>query len=350
MVSKNIMKKIDTRKIGEKAQQQLRYIAVRRRIEGISAIEIAKSLDVHASSVRKWWRIYKEEGSAGLILKKRGAKPGTNLKLNFNQLKILKDSIIDHSPSEFKIRYLLWTRKTIKFLIFKMWNINIPLRTISDYMKRLGFTPQKPLKRAYQQNPKAVKKWIDSDYPKIYEKSKIEKANIHWVDETGIRSDCNFGRSYSQKGKTPTIITNGKKIKISLVSSITNQGEMSFMAYEKTMNSQKFIEFLESLIKSSKKKVFVISDNLKVHHSKIVKEWANLNKEFIELFYLPSYAPDLNPDEYLNQNLKKIFYSGFPVRNINQLKRQVLRYMKKSQRSKVFIKSLFKHKKVKYAA
>ena len=115
------MGKIDTREIGEKAQQQLRYIAVRRRIEGIPAIEIAKLLDVHVSSVRKWWRIYKKEGVAGLVFKKRGAKPGTNLKLNFNQLKSLKDSIIDHSPSEFKIRHLLWTRKTIKFLIFKMW-------------------------------------------------------------------------------------------------------------------------------------------------------------------------------------------------------------------------------------
>ncbi len=343
------MKKIDARKIGKDAQLQLRGLAVRRRIEGKSALEIAKILDIHPSSVRKWWRIYKRHGASGLALKKRGAKPGINSKLSLDQLIILKESIIDKSPNKFKIPHLLWTRKTIKFLIFKLWNIHIALRTISDYMKRLGFSPQKPLKRAYQQNPKAVKKWIEYDYPKIFQKSKVENAKIYWLDETGIKSDCNFGRSYSQKGKTPTITINGKKIKISLVSSITNQGEMSFMVYEKTMNSQKFIEFLESLIKTSKKKVFAISDNLKVHHSKIVKEWVTLNKEFIELFYLPSYSPDINPDEYLNQNLKKIFYSGFPVRNINQLKRQVIRYMKKAQRTKGFIKSLFKHKKVKYA-
>lgn len=350
MISKDIMKKIDTRKIGKEAQQQLRYIAVRRLNEGKSASEISEALDVHASSVRKWWRLYKKYGISGLILKKRGAKPGTNLKLNFDQLKILKESIINKSPNKFKIPHLLWTRKTIKFLIFKLWNIHIPLRTISDYMKRLGFTPQKPLKRAYQQNPKAVKKWIDYDYPQIYKKSKIENAKIYWLDETGIKSDCNFGRSYSPKGKTPAIVINGKKIKISLVSAITNQGEMSFMIYEKTMNSQRFIEFLEFLTKTSEKKIFAIADNLKVHQSKIVKEWLKLNKKSIELFYLPSYSPDINPDEYLNQNLKKIFYSGFPIRNIKQLKKQVTRYMKKSQKSKLFIKSLFKHKKVKYAA
>ena len=333
------MKKTDARKIGKGAQQQLRSIAVRQRVEGKSASEIAKMLDLHPSSVRKWWRLYNKYGTSGLALKKRGAKPGTNSKLTLQQLRILKESIIDKSPNKFKIPHLLWTRKTIKSLIFKLWNIHIALRTISDYMKKLGFSPQKPLKRAYQQNPKAVQKWIEHDYPQIY-----------WIDETGIRSDCNFGRSYSQKCKTPAIVINGKKIKISLVSAISNQGKLSFMIYERSMNSQQFIEFLEFLIKSSQRKVFAIADNLKVHHSKIVKEWLKLNKKSIELFYLPSYSPDINPDEYLNQNLKKMFYSGFPIRNINQLKRQTNLCMKKFQKSKLFIKSLFKHKMVKYAS
>ena len=192
--------------------------------------------------------------------------------------------------------------------------VELPLRTITDYLKRWGFTPQKPAKRAYEQNPKAVQQWLDSAYPEIVARAKQEKAEIHWGDETGVQSDAYNTKGFSPKGKTPVIRLNAKKSSLNMVSAITNQGKVRFMLYQETMTTQVFIKFLSRLVKDAKRKVFLILDNHRVHHSKIVKEWLEQHKGQIELFFLPSYSPELNPDEYLNGNLKQKIRSGMPAR------------------------------------
>jgi transposase len=135
--------------------------------------------------------------------------------------------------------------------------------------------------------------------------AKEQAAEIHWGDECGVRNQCQHGRSYAPKGKTPVKMGMSKRFSVNMISSITNQGKVQFMIYSDSMNADKFIEFLEHLTKSSEKKIFLIVDNLRVHHSKIVTEWVLKNKENIALFYLPSYSPERNPDEYLNCDLKQ---------------------------------------------
>ncbi|KAF0185740.1 MAG: transposase, partial [Nitrospirae bacterium] len=142
-----------------------------------------------------------------------------------------------------------------------------------------------------------------------------ESAEINWCDETGIRNDEKRAKGYAPKGKTPTIRLNANRTSMSMVSAITNQGKVRFMVYKEAMNAALMIRFMKRLIKDTGRKVFLIVDNLKTHHSRIVKQWLQENKEQIEVFYLPSYSPELNPDEYLNCDLKYGVHSGVPARN-----------------------------------
>jgi transposase len=344
------MKKIDTRSLKPEAQQQLRNQAARLFKKKWRNKDIAEALGVSYVTVSKWKSVYREKGSKGLKLEKRGRPFGALRTLTPDQEKEVRKAITDKCPDQLKLPFALWTRKAVQQLIFGMWSIKMPIRTVGEYLKRWNFTPQKPLKKAYEQNPKAVKKWLDEDYPEIAAKAKKENAEIHWGDETGIANNCQHGRSYSPRGKTPAIRLPAKKERINLISSITNQGKVRFMIYDGTMNAQTLIKFFERLIKDAGRKVYLILDNLRVHHSKIVKKWLLDHKDQIELFYLPSYSPELNPDEYLNCDLKDGVHSKVAARTKKNLKKMTLSHMRKLQKSAQRVKKYFKHPKIAYAA
>ena len=252
------MEKTDTRKLKLEALQQLRHQAIRLRKKGMTYKAISEVIDVHYSTICGWWKSYEKEGVKGIRLKTRGRKHGTQRTLNPEQEKELQKIIEDKEPDQLKLPFALWTRRAIQQIIKKLYRIDMPIRTIGEYLKRWGFTPQKPLKRAYEQNPEAVKQWVEEEYPKITEKAKKEDAEIHWGDETGLRNDSQHGRSYAPRGKTPAIRLCAKRERINLISSITNQGKVRFMVYQDTMNSQTLIKFLKRLIKDADKKVFLI--------------------------------------------------------------------------------------------
>jgi len=226
----------------------------------------------------------------------------------------------------------------------------MPLRTLTDYLKRWGFSCQKPAKRAYEQQSAAVKQWLDETYPSIATQAKAEKADIYWGDETGIENTAYQDRGFSPKGKTPVVRLNAKKSRINMISAISNQGQARFMFYKESMNADTLIEFMGRLTKDSSKKVYLVLDNLKVHHGKLVQAWLDKHKDAIEVFYLPSYSPELNPDEYLNGDLKRHVHTGMPPRNEKALEDKAREYMMKIQRKLEHIKSFFKVKHAAYAA
>ncbi len=188
------MKKIDARKLSRDAQQQNRFLAIQLRKKGMSSLIAGETIGVHSSSIRKWWSIYQKKGYEGLILKTRGVKLGSNRKLNLEQIQILNQIIRDKTPDDMKLNFCLWTRRAIQILINNLWNIFISLRTAGSYMKLLGFTPQKAIRRAYEQNPKLIRKWLDKEYPDIAKKARKSNAEIQWVDETGLNSNSNYLR------------------------------------------------------------------------------------------------------------------------------------------------------------
>jgi len=344
------MEKTDTRRLKPEVLQQLRHQAIRLRKKGMKDKAISEVIDVHHTTICGWWKAYEREGTKGIRLKTRGRKHGAKRTLSPEQEKELQKIIEDKEPDQLKLPFALWTRRAVIQIIKKLYRIDMPLRTVGEYLKRWGFTPQKPLKRAYEQNPEAVKKWLDEEYPKIASQAKKEGAEIHWGDETGLRNDSQHGRSYSPRGKTPVIRLCAKRERINLISSITNQGKVRFMVYQDTMNSQTLIKFLKRLIKDADKKVFLVLDNLRVHHSKLVKEWLKEHEKEIELFFLPSYSPELNPDEYLNCDLKAGVHSGAPARKKADLKKKTISHLRMLQKKPQRVMKYFKHPKILYAA
>jgi len=344
------METIDLRKASKEEKEAIRIRAIRMYKKNLQQMQIALLLGVHRNSIRNWILSYNEKGNKGLKEVKRGRKKGGGKLLNKHQEKEIQKMIVDKMPDQLKLPYALWTRKAIVDLIKRTYNIKVAIRTMGDYLNQWGFTPQKPKKKAYEQNDKAVKEWLQKEYPSIVKKAKAENAEIHWGDETGIRNTSQYGRSYAPKGKTPVRKTMAKRISLNMISTVTNQGKVRFMTYEGTMNAQRFIVFLKRLIKGSNRKIYLILDNLKVHHSKLVKAWVEKNTDEIELFYLPSYSPEINPDEYLNNDLKSGIGLKPTPKNRKQMKSNVKSHMIFLQKNPKRVARFFHHKSIKYAA
>ncbi len=344
------MRKIDGRKLSTEAQQQMRYTAVELCRGGDTYASVSRTLGVVPSSVRKWDRLYKQGGYDSLIIRKRGVKPGINSKLHLEQIRTLGKVLVENTPDQIGLNFVLWTRQAIQNLILKLWNVTVCLVTVGRYMRRLSFTPQKPIKRAYEQDPKAVTKWLNETYPMVAKTALEQEAEIHWLDETKLSNYSNYLRGYSPKGKTPIIRMKSKRLALNIISSISKLGKMRFMTYKHSLNTKTLITFANRLCKDIHKKVFIILDNLAVHHSKKFMHWLDEHKNRIKVFYLPTYSPELNPDERLNRNLKTHFHSGLTAKDEKELKNKILSYMKSIQKTPSRIFNYFSSKDVRYAA
>ncbi len=342
---------IDARSLSAEAQEEKRKLAIRlREDEKLSYPKIGKLLGVHPLTVGHWIRAYKAKGLAGIVAKKQGRPKHSGRSLSQQQEKYIQSLIANKTPEQLSLKFALWTRATVGQLIKDKLGIQLAPSTVGKYLRAWGFTQQKPLKKAYEQNPKAVKQWLDKTYPKVVERAKREDADIHWGDETGLRNDCQHERGYAPKGKTPVIRLNVNRCKINMISSVTNQGKVRFKLFNGSMNADILIDFMRCLIRDSEKKIFLILDNLRVHHSKKVTVWAEKHKDKIVLFYLPAYSPELNPDEYLNCDLKAGVHSGLPARNQQELEKKTRSHMRLLQRRPHRVRKYFQHKSIKYAA
>lgn len=342
--------KEDARKLPPSAQEEKRKLAIKLWKKGHQIKDAAETVGVSSQAVSGWVKRYKAEGASALKARKRGIKLGMGRHLTEAQEARVRKLIMDKTPDQMKLDYALWTRKAVMELIKQETGLDMPIRTVGEYLNRWGFTPQKPVKRAYEQNPKAVQRWLDDDYPEIKSRAKAEKAEIYWGDETGMRNDSQHERGYAPKGKTPVIRLNANRTSTNMISAITNQGKVRFKVFDGTMNADILIDFCKRLIKSARRKVFLILDNLRVHHAKVFKAWLAEHGEDIEVFYLPSYSPELNPDEYLNCDLKAGVHSGKPARSKPQLKKKVISHMRKLQKMPARVAKYFQHEKIQYAA
>ena len=344
------MEKTDTRKLKPEVQQELRNQAIRLRKSGMAYKQIGEIVGVHPTNVCKWWKAYEQGGHKAVKHKKRGRRKGACRTLLEDQERELQRAIKDRCPDQLKLPFSLWTRIAVQQLVKQLYSIQMPIRTVGEYLKRWGYTPQKPLSRAYEKNPKAVKQWLDESYPAIAEKAQTEGAEIHWGDETGLLNNAYYHRSYAPAGKTPVVQLPAKRERISMISTVTNQGKVRFMLYEDAMNAKTLIRFMSRLVKDADRKVFLILDNLRTHHSKPVQEWLESHEHEIEVFFLPSYSPELNPDEYLNRDLKLNVHKGKPARTKQQLKRKTIGHLRKLQKLPKRIMKYFKDPNIAYAA
>jgi len=323
---------------------------VRLRQKGMGTKEISEITGISVPHISTIWQKFQRGGLNAIKPGVRGRRHGDQRQLSSDQEKAIQKLLVDKTPDQLKLHFALWSRDAVRLAIKQQFGMELPLRTITDYLKRWGFTPQKPAKRAYEQNPKAVQQWLETTYPAITAKAKQEKAEIHWGDETGVQNDAYNARGFAPKGKTPIVRLNATKSRINMISSITNRGKVRFMLYGETMTSQVLIKFMSRLVKDAPSKVFLILDNLRVHHSKDVKAWLEENKEKIEVFYLPSYSPELNPDEYLNADLKQRIRSGRLSRSETDLRKKTRSFMRTIQNRPQHVKNYFKHPIIAYAS
>jgi len=344
------MNTIDARTLNQQTQYELRKQVVRLREKGLDNKTISEIVGLSQCHISTICKKYERGGLDAIKPGLRGRRHGAQRELTAEQEVGIQKLLVDKTPDQLKLSFALWTRDAVRLAIKQIYGRDLPLRTISDYLKRWGFTPQKPTKRAYEQNPKLVAQWHETVYPEIQARAKQEKAEIHWGDETGIQNDADNTKGFAPKGKMPVVRINATKSRVNMISSITNRGKVRFMLYQENLTSQILIKFMSRLVKSADRKVFLILDNLRVHHSKAVKAWLEEHEEEIAVFYLPSYSPELNPDEYLNGDLKQCIRSGLPARSEKALTKKTRSFMRKLQNRPKHVSNYFKHPKIAYAA
>lgn len=295
--------KPDARKLSPAAQEDLRRRVVHAIVDqGMSQAQAVRTFQVGRTSVYNWLKAHRKGGIIALRARKRGPKRSSRLK--GHQAATTVRLIEDRHPEQLRLPFSLWTREAVGDLIRERFGIDLSVWTVGRYLKRWGFTPQKPLRRAYERDPVAAKRWMETDYPAIAKRAKAEKGLVYWGDEMGMRSDHQVGRSYGRKGKTPVIPGTGQRFGCNMISALTNQGQLSWMVFRRRFTTKVFLEFLRRLVKHAGRKVFLVLDGHPVHRSRAAKTWVAKRSGQIELFYLPGYSPDLNPDELLNHDVK----------------------------------------------
>lgn len=313
--------------------------------------EIAKALGVAHGTVRGWSSKAKKNAASLKKQRRRGRHKGQGKALNKAQERQIICIIRDKDPKQMKLPFYLWSIGAVMTLVQKKCGVTLSESSIRNYLKAWGFTIQRPATRYSSRNDVVVQRWLVEEYPRIAAEAERVGAEIHWLDETGVNNQAVYQRGYALRGNTPVTSKPAKRERISLISTVTNRGKMRFSLYEGALEKRRLIGFLEKLLLEVTHHVFVIMDNLPVHKSKEVRAFAEQNKDRITLFYLPPYAPDLNPDEYLNNDLKQNVHriSGLP-KTKQTLKSNVTAYMRHIQKSPDKIKSYFQAKQTAYAA
>jgi transposase len=344
------MKKQETKKRGNQESQEstrIRVVEYLKKKLGTQK-EASVIFGIEERSINRIWAKYKSKGKRVLQNKKRGVREGK--KLNALQATEIKKAIKNKLPDQLKLPFGLWTRDAVKQLLIDKYAVTLSRWQIGRYLKSWGYTPQKPISKAFEQKPEKVKQWLKKEFPAIKKRAKRENAVIYFGDETGMRSDHQSGRSYAPKGETPVIKRTGQRFSLNMISAISNKGYLQFMILDGRFNSAVFETFLAQMIKYSRQKIFFITDGHPAHKTKTLNVWLEENKNRIEVFFLPPYSPELNPQEYVNQDVKtNIIGKKRPI-NKEQMRNNVENFMTNRKKNKTQVQKYFHEKHVLYAA
>src|ERR687884_20578 len=340
----------DFRKLTPATQAELRRVAVAMVRAGRTRIEAAEAVGVNRRFVGRWVQAAEQGGEAALAGRRRGRRRGEQKALSAAQEEGLRSLIARGCPDRFGLSFALWTRQAVRALIARESGVWLSLSVVGRYLRAWGFTAQQPIRRASERREGAVRAWLQNTYPAIARKAKAQGCEIQWADETGLSSRANYGRSFAPRGHTPVIRRPGKRFSCSMISSLTNQGKLRFMIYEGALKAPIFLDFLRRLIREVARKRFVIVDNLPVHRARRVTAWVQNHADQIELCYLPSYAPEHNPDEFLNNDLKQAMARRRTPRDKAALKSGLTSYMRRLQQCPAKVRTFFQAPTVRYAA
>jgi transposase len=338
----------DARNLSPVELTALRERAVKAVLDGRSRVEMAELLGVSRQTIGQWVSEYQRRGVDSLVYRQRGRPAGGRLKPK--QAAVIAKLVVDRLPDQLKLPFVLWSRDAVSQLIEQRFNLRLSVSTVGRLLRSWNMTPQKPARRAWEQNPEAVKEWLADRYPKVKAEAKAAGATLLWGDEMGIRSDDQVGRTYGLRGQTPVVPVSGNRFGCNMISAISNLGQMYFKVFTERFTTKVFIDFLKRLVLQIDRPIYLIIDGHPVHRSNAVKDWVSQQDGKIRLIALPGYSPELNPDEMVNQDVKSNAVRRKRPRNKDELLTNIRSYLRNRQRKPDLVKRYFQEKHVRYAS
>jgi transposase len=341
----------DTRSLSGAAQAALRSRAVQAVLDGMTQAEAARVFRVHRNAVNRWVRRYREGGWARLAEQRRGRRPGEQPALSEHQQQEVMALVRETTPDQLGLSGFLWTRDGVAELIAQRSGRWLARTTVGGYLRGWGFSPQRPQRRALEQNPAAVARWLAEEFPAVRARAKREGGVVLWLDEVGVRADAATGRSWAPVGQTPVIRRTGKRFRVNMISATSNAGMLRFRLFVGSFSGRVFIDFLGRLLRDcGGRRVHLIVDGHPVHRAKLVSAWVGRHAERIELHFLPGYSPELNPVELLNHDVKANAAGRRRPRSAGELREELHGYLRRRQRQPEVLVRFFDHPTTRYAA
>ncbi|MFI9081630.1 IS630 family transposase [Streptomyces sioyaensis] len=310
--------------------------------------QAAEVFGVSERSVGTWWRAFKTGGRQALLAVVAQPRTGMGELLDASARGAVLEAMRDYTPADIGLSGVLWTRVSVKALIKLVCGVAMTEQGVGKWLRRHGFTPQRPARRSYRQQPAQVRAWLDEEYPAIAARARREKAELVWADQCGLRSDtAPPGRSWAPAGHTPTVRVNGRRFRVNIMSAVASRGALWFTVFPGKFTAKVFTIFLDRLARQAGRKVHVIADRHPVHRSKAVRAWLDENAERVELHLMPGYSPELNPDELLNADLKHHVHAARAA-SADDLARETRRFLHRRQRQSRLVCGYFRARHVRY--
>jgi transposase len=340
----------DARELSDDSLQQIRLRALRGVELGYTGVALAELLGVSHVTISRWWTAYQAQGLESLPGERTGRPRGSGRLLSDGQARQIRSWIDSCSPQELDLPHALWTRRAVGDLIRVKLDIDLADRSVGTYLRRWGYTPKQPSRHAKRQDPDDVERWLLDTYPAIERQADRDNAEILWTDEVGVQADHHPGRGYARIGERVTMEVPAPHLRVNQIAAISNEGTARFMTYKGSLTAAVFLLFLQRLIKGTSRKVLLIADNLRAHQTPEVQAWVAARQEQIEIFYLPTYSPEMNPVEYLNNDLKGRVNAAGLANDRPALHERVLKFMGRLSRLPRHVISYFLHPWTQYAA
>ena len=341
------MKKQDGRRLKHEVLTELRKRAVARVQEGESPEVVIRTMGFCRACIYNWLAMYRAGGWDALDARKRGGRPR---KVSARMIAWVHRVVTSGDPRQYKFPFALWTRNAIATLLYRRYGVRLSANSVGRLLAQLGITPQKPLWRAYQQDPERVRQWIETEYPALARQARREKAEIWFGDESGVRSDYHAGTTWAAKGKTPVVRTTGARYRLNMLSAVNRRGKMRFMIETKGLNAGVMCRFLDRLMTGQKRRVFLILDGHPIHKSALLARKVATFKGRLRLFVLPPYSPELNPDEGVWREVKGHRLGRAGIFSFADLKSKALGALRHMARRPDKVRSLFRTDNTLYAA
>jgi len=311
---------IDGRTLSHETSETIRHLAVQRVKEGERPSHVIASYGMSRTTIYKWLQAVKRGGKAALKARKH---PGRRPALSARQKLQVRRWINGKDPRQYGFDFGLWTRQIVAALIEQKFGVRLGVTAVGRLLAALDITPQKPLRRAYERDPMAIKSWTTEVFPHLRARAKRRGAKIVFLDEAGVRSDQVLGRTWGLRGHTPEVPTSGRRQSVSAISAVNARGEFWYEIYTERLNATGFIALLTRFMRRRTSRVYLVLDGHPAHRAKVVAQYVQQLQGRLELHFLPGYAPELNPDEFVWNHLKRQGVSQKPLRRDESLRSRV---------------------------